>query len=289
MGKSFNAYIENSIRQNWELPALSDFKGVAYSYKDIARKIEKMHILMEAAEIKKGDKIAICGRNSSHWAVAFFATLTYGAVAVPILHEFKPDNVHHIVNHSEAKLLFVGDVVYENLDVSKMPNLTGIILINDFSVLQSESEKLTDARNHLNQYFGDKFPSRFRREDVSYHKDTPEELAIINYTSGSTGFSKGVMLPYRAMWSNLKYCYEHIDFLQPGDNIVSLLPMAHMYGMMVELCTCFAKGCHIHFLTRNPSLRIILDAFEQTHPRFVITVPLILEKIIRSKIFPLLE
>ena len=219
MDKSFNAYIENSIRDNWELTALSDFKGVSYSYKDIARKIEKMHILMEAAGIKKGDKIAICGRNSSHWAVAFFATLTYGAVVVPILHEFKPDNVHHIVNHSEAKLLFVGDVVYENLDKSKMPNLSGIILINDFSVLLSKSKKLTDAREHLNQYFGDKYPERFRREDVSYHKDSPEELALINYTSGSTGFSKGVMLPYRSLWTNLKYCYENFEFLHPGPHV----------------------------------------------------------------------
>lgn len=289
MDKSFNAYIENSIRDNWELTALSDFKGVSYSYKDIARKIEKMHILMNAAGIEKGDKIAICGRNSAHWAVAFFATLTYGAVAVPILHEFKPDNVHHIVNHSEAKLLFVGDAVYENLDKSKMPNLTGIILNNDFSILHSTCEKLLDARHHLNQYFGDKYPERFRREDVAYHKDSPEELALINYTSGSTGFSKGVMLPYRALWNNLKYCYENLFFMKAGDDIVSMLPMAHMYGLMVELCLGFAKGCHIHFLTRVPSPKIIMDAFAEIKPRIVIAVPLIIEKIIRTKIFPMLE
>lgn len=287
--KSFNIYIENSIRDNWELTALSDFKGVSYSYKDIARKIEKMHILMEAAGIEKSDKIAICGRNSAHWAVAFFATLTYGAVAVPILHEFKPDNVHHIVNHSEAKLLFVGDVVYENLDKSKMPNLTGIILINDFSLLHSVSDKLSDARHHLNQYFGDKYPERFRKEDVSYHKDSPEELALINYTSGSTGFSKGVMLPYRSLWNNLKFCYENLDFLHAGDPVVSMLPMAHMYGLMVEICTCFARGCHIHFLTRVPSPKVIMDAFAEVKPRVVIAVPLIIEKVIRSKVFPLLE
>ena len=289
MDKSFNAYIENSIRENWELTALSDFKGVSYNYKDIARKIEKMHILMEAAGVKKGDKIAICGRNSSHWAVAFFATLTYGAVVVPILHEFKPDNIHHIVNHSESKLLFVGDVVYENIDKSKMPGLTGIILINDFSVLHSQSEKLIDAREHLNQYFGDKYPERFRREDVSYHKDSPDELALINYTSGSTGFSKGVMLPYRSLWTNLKFCYDNMTYINPGDQVVSMLPMAHMYGLMVELCNCFAKGCHIHFLTRIPSPKIILDAFAEVKPRAVISVPLIIEKIVRGKVFPLLE
>lgn len=289
MDKSFNAYIENSIRENWELTALSDFKGVSYNYKDIARKIEKMHILMEAAGVKKGDKIAICGRNSSHWAVAFFATLTYGAVVVPILHEFKPDNIHHIVNHSESKLLFVGDVVYENIDKSKMPGLTGIILINDFSVLHSRSKKLIDAREHLNQYFGDKYPERFRREDVSYHKDSPDELALINYTSGSTGFSKGVMLPYRSLWTNLKFCYDNMTYINHGDQVVSMLPMAHMYGLMVELCNCFAKGCHIHFLTRIPSPKIILDAFAEVKPRAVISVPLIIEKIVRGKVFPLLE
>ena len=289
MDKSFNAYIENSIRENWELTALSDFKGVSYNYKDIARKIEKMHILMEAAGVKKGDKIAICGRNSSHWAVAFFATLTYGAVVVPILHEFKPDNIHHIVNHSESKLLFVGDVVYENIDKSKMPGLTGIILINDFSVLHSQSKKLIDARVHLNQYFGDKYPERFRREDVSYHKDSPDELALINYTSGSTGFSKGVMLPYRSLWTNLRFCYDNMTYINPGDQVVSMLPMAHMYGLMVELCNCFAKGCHIHFLTRIPSPKIILDAFAEVKPRAVISVPLIIEKIVRGKVFPLLE
>lgn len=289
MEKSFNAYIENSIRENWELTALSDFKGVSYSYKDIARKIEKMHILMEAAGVKKGDKIAICGRNSSHWAVAFFATLTYGAVVVPILHEFKPDNIHHIVNHSESELLFVGDVVYENIDKSKMPHLTGIILVNDFSVLHSTSSKLINAREHLNQYFGDKYPERFRKEDVSYHKDQPEELALINYTSGSTGFSKGVMLPYRSLWTNLKFCYDNMTYLHAGDQVVSMLPMAHMYGLMVELCNCFAKGCHIHFLTRMPSPKIIMDAFAEIKPRVIITVPLIIEKVIRGKVFPMLE
>ena len=262
---------------------------MSYNYKDIARKIEKMHILMEAAGVKKGDKIAICGRNSSHWAVAFFATLTYGAVVVPILHEFKPDNIHHIVNHSESKLLFVGDVVYENIDKGKMPGLTGIILINDFSVLHSQSKKLIDAREHLNQYFGDKYPERFRREDVSYHKDSPDELALINYTSGSTGFSKGVMLPYRSLWTNLKFCYDNMTYINPGDQVVSMLPMAHMYGLMVELCNCFAKGCHIHFLTRIPSPKIILDAFAEVKPRAVISVPLIIEKIVRGKVFPLLE
>lgn len=289
MQQSFNAYIENSIREYWELVALSDFKGVSYQYKDIARKIEKLHILMNATGIQKGDKIAICGRNSSHWAVAFFATLAYGAVAVPILHEFKADNVHHIVNHSDAKLLFVGDVVWENLNESQMPNLNAIILINDFSVLMSKKKSLTDAREHLNEYFGKKFPNRFTKDDVKYYEDQPDELALINYTSGSTGFSKGVMLSYRSIWSNLKFCLENLDFLREGDGTVSMLPMAHMYGLAVELMHPFAKGCHIHFLTRIPSPKIIMDAFAEVKPKLIVAVPLIIEKIIKTKVFPLLD
>ena len=289
MAQSFNIYFEESIKKNWELPALSDFKGVAYHYKDIARKIEKIHILFEAAGVEKGDRIAICGRNSSHWAVSMYATLAYGAVAVPVLHEFKADNVHNIVNHSEAKLLFVGDMVWENLNDEMMPDLTGIILLNDFSVLKSNSEKLTEARRHLNELFGKKFPERFTAENISYHKDSPEELAIINYTSGSTGFSKGVMLPYRALHANLKFCLDNLPWLKTGDNAVSMLPMAHMYGLMIELFNPFSKGCHIHFLTRIPSPKIILDAFAECKPPIIIAVPLIIEKIIKNKVFPLLD
>lgn len=289
MQTSFNRYIENAIIENWERIALSDFNGVSYSYKDIARKIAKLHILLEASGIKKGDKVAICGRNSSHWAVSFFATLTYGAVAVPILHEFKADNVHHIVNHSDAKVLFVGDVVWENLNDQQMPDLNAIILINDFSVLKTDKKELITAREHLNEFFGKKYPSRFTKEDVKYHEDSLDELALINYTSGSTGFSKGVMLSYRSIWSNLKFCNENLDFLQAGDGTVSMLPMAHMYGLAIELMNPFAKGCHIHFLTRVPSPKVIMDAFAEIKPKMIVAVPLIIEKIIKTKVFPLLE
>ncbi len=287
--KSFNEYIENSIKENWERIALSDFEGVSYHYKDIARKITKLHLLLESADIQKGDKVAICGRNSAHWAVAFFATITYGAVPVPILHEFKADNVHHIVNHSESKLLFVGDMVWENLNEAKMSDLTGIILLTDFSILTSKSEKLLDTRCHLNEYFGKKYPERFTPEDVHYYRDSPEELAVINYTSGSTGFSKGVMLPYRSLWSNVKFCVENLPFLQAGDGMVCMLPLAHMYGMVIEMIHPFAKGCHLHFLTRVPSPKIIMDAFATVKPKLIIAVPLIIEKIIKTKVFPLLE
>ncbi len=287
--KCFNEYIENSIKENWERIALSDFDGVSYHYKDIARKIAKLHLILESADIQKGDKVAICGRNSAHWAVAFFATITYGAVPVPILHEFKADNVHHIVNHSEAKLLFVGDMVWENLNEAHMSDLTGIILLTNFSVLTSKSKKLSETRHHLNELFGKKYPERFTPEDVHYYRDSPDELAVINYTSGSTGFSKGVMLPYRSLWSNVKFCVENLPYLQPGDGIVCMLPMAHMYGMVIEMIHPFAKGCHLHFLTRVPSPKIIMDAFASVKPKLIIAVPLIIEKIIKTKVFPLLE
>ena len=287
--ESFNTYIEDAIKSNWERIALSDFDGVSYHYKDIARKIAKIHLLLESAEIKKGDKIAICGRNSAHWAVAFFFFFSYGVMLLPILHEFKADNIHHIVNHSEAKLLFVGDGVWENLNENLMKNLTGIFLLNDFSLLKSKNKKLTDTRDRLNECFGKKYPSRFTPEAVSYYKDSPDELAVINYTSGTTGFSKGVMLPYRSLWSNVEFCLEHLPYLTAGDGIVCMLPMAHMYGMVIEMIHPFAKGCHLHFLTRIPSPKIIMDAFATVKPKLIIAVPLIIEKIIKTKVFPLLD
>ncbi len=288
MEQSFNAYIENSVKNNWDLDALTDYKGATLQYKDVARKIEKLHIIFEASGIKKGDKIALCGRNSSHWGVAFFATLTYGAVIVPILHEFKADNVHNIVNHSEAKLLFVGDQVWENLNEAAMPILEGIILVNDFSLLVSRSKKLTNARNNLNALFGQKFPKNFRKEHVSYHKDNPEELAAINYTSGTTSYSKGVMLPYRSFWSNTKFAFEVLS-LKPGDKIISMLPMAHAYGLAFEFLYEFAVGCQIYFLTRTPSPKIISQAFAEVKPNLIIAVPLIIEKIMKKNVLPKIQ
>lgn len=288
MEQSFIAYIENSIKNNWDLNALTDYNGATLQYKDVARKIEKIHIIFEESGIKKGDKIAICGRNSSHWGVAFLATLTYGAVSVPILHEFKADNVHNIVNHSEAKLLFVGDIVWENLNEAAMPLLEGVVAVQDFSILVSRSKKLTHAREHLNEMFGKKFPKNFRTEHISYHKDQPEELAVINYTSGTTSYSKGVMLPYRSLWSNVKFAFEVLP-LQPGNKIVSMLPMAHMYGLAFEFLYEFAIGCQIFFLTRMPSPKIIFQAFAEVKPNLVVAVPLIIEKIIKKNVLPKLQ
>lgn len=288
METSFIKFIHDSIQQHWELDALTDYKGATLQYNDVARKIEKLHIMFEASGVAKGDKIALCGRNSAHWGVAFLAVLTYGAVAVPILHEFKADNVHNIVNHSDAKLLFVGDMVWENLNEAEMPNLEGIILINDYSLLVSRSERLTHAREHLNEMFGRRYPRQFRREMISYHQDSPDELAMINYTSGTTSYSKGVMVPYRALWSNTRFAYEVLS-LEPGDKVVSMLPMAHMYGMAFEFIYEFCCGCHIYYLTRVPSPKIIFQAFNEVKPRIIIAVPLIIEKIIKKSVMPRLE
>ena len=288
--KSFIALIEQSIKKNWDLDALTDYKGVTYQYKDVARKIEKLHIIFEESGVKKGDKIALCGRNMSHWGVAFLATVTYGAIVVPILHEFKPDQVHNIVNHSEAKLLFVGDVVWEGLDEIAMPSLEGIVLMNDYSILVSRSEKLTFAREHLNELFGKKFPKNFRKEHINYYKDSADELLVLNYTSGTTSFSKGVMLPARSMWSNIEFGKEKLNkILKPGDSVVSMLPMAHMYGLAFEFLYEFCNGCHVYFLTRMPSPKIILQAFAEVKPKIVIAVPLIIEKIIKKNVLPKLE
>jgi long-chain acyl-CoA synthetase len=285
---SFNARIEESIKNFWDYDALTDYKGATLQYQDVARKIEKLHILFENSGVQKGDKIALCGRNMSNWAVAFLATLTYGAVAVPVLHEFTADQIHHIVNHSEAKLLFVGDVVAKQIDPDKMPGLEGIIYIPDYSLLVSRSEALTTARENLNRFFGEKYPKFFRKEFVNYYKEEdPNQLCIINYTSGTTGFSKGVMIPYRAMWSNLDFASEVLDKeLRPGDNTISILPMAHMYGMAFEFIKEFMTGCHIYYLTRVPSPAVVAQAFKDVRPIIIIAVPLVIEKIIKKKVFP---
>ena len=287
---SFNSYIENNIKDNWDKDALTDYKGATLQYHDVARKIEKLHILFENSGVQKGDKIAICGRNSSHWAVAFLATLTYGAVIVPIQNEFTPEQIHNIVNHSESKLLFVGDVVATTIDTEAMPDLEGVIYIPDYSLVLSRSEKLSYAREHLNELFGKKYPKYFHQEHVAYHKDGSEELAMINYTSGTTGFSKGVMLPYRALWSNLDFTLQNIGTkIKSGSNMVCILPMAHMYGLLVEFLFGFCMGNHLYFLTRLPSPSLIQQTFAEIKPSIIISVPLIDENKIRKKIFPLIE
>ena len=287
---SFNAYIQKAIIDNWDQDALTDYQGITLQFHDVARKIEKIHILFENSGIGKGDKIAICGRNSAHWAVSYLATLTYGAVAVPILHEFNGEQIQNIVNHSGSKLLFIGDYAVKTIDPETMPNLEAIINIPDFSLLISRSESITYAREHLNMMFGSKYPMAFRKEHVNYYQDSADEMALINYTSGTTGFSKGVMLPYRSLWSNVEFIINRLGKkVRPGDNLLSILPMAHMYGMAVEFLFGFCHGCHLFFLTRLPSPAIIAQAFADVQPTLIVTVPLIIEKIIRKRVFPKIQ
>ena len=289
METTLNGYLQSSVRKNWEELALTDFNGVSFQYRDIARKIAKLHLLYEQAGVKRGDKIALCGKNSSQWAVAFLSAITYGAVAVPILHEFKADNIHHLVTHSEAKFFYTDDAIWENLDPDSMNGLEGVIRLHDYSLIMSRNKRLTNAREHLNEIFGKRYPERFTPDDVVYYKEKKDELALINYTSGSMGFSKGVMLTYNNLWSNIQFTIDGLTFLNPGDGIVCMLPLAHMYGLIVELLHPLVKGCHVYFLTRMPSPRVILEAFATVRPKLIVTVPLIIEKIVKTKVFPLLD
>ena len=286
---SFIGYIEQSIARNWDRDALTDYKGATLQYKDVARKIAKFHIVLESVGIKPGDKIAVCGRNSAHWAVTFLATITYGAVIVPILHEFKADNIHNIVNHSEAKLLFVGDQAWEYLNEDLMPSLMGIVLLTDFTPVVCRDQRLMDAFEHRNAIYGQQYPKNFRPEHIRYrHEESPEELSIINYTSGTTGYSKGVMLPYRSIRSNIDYCREMRPILA-GDHIVSMLPLGHVFGMVYDFLYGICMGAHLFFLTRMPSPKIIEQSFAEIKPRIISCVPLIVEKIIKKNILPRLD
>ncbi len=288
--QSVNKLLEKSFRENWDRPALSNYKGQDLAYRDVARRIAKLHIAFEQCGLEKGDKVAICSRNQANWGVSFLATLTYGAVPVPILHEFKPGNIHYLVNHSEAKVLFVDDVIWENLSEAEMPGLYVVVQINNFNFLYSKTEEMSQVRQHLNESFGHKYPNNFGPEDLDYYEDKADELAVINYTSGTSGFSKGVMVPYRALWSNIEFA--HVQAMPQLDNnteVVSMLPSAHMYGMMFEFLFEMTIGAHVHFLTRVPSPKIIMQAFADIKPHIIIAVPLIIEKVYKSKLKPILD
>ena len=288
--KSVNKIIENSLRDNWDKPALSNYQGITLSYRDVARRIAKLHIAFEQCGLQKGDKVAICSRNQANWGVSFLAALTYGAVAVPILHEFKPGNIHYLVNHSEARVLFVDDVIWEGLTADEMPDLAVVVQINTFKFLYAATEELAQVREHLNEEFGHRYPNNFEPENLDYYEDSPEELAIINYTSGTSGFSKGVMIPYRALYSNIEFAAKDAcPMLKAGMNVVSMLPTAHMYGMMFEFLFEMTIGMHVHFLSRVPSPKIIMKAFSEIHPDIIIAVPLVMEKVYKSKLKPLID
>ena len=282
-------YIAQTLRENWDREALTDFKGQSLQYRAVARKIAKLHIAFEAGGIQKGDRIAFVGRNSAQWSVALLATITYGAVAVPILHDFKPDTIHHLINHSGARLAFMDGTAEENTDPEAMKGLEGIVQISDYSLVMSRNEKLTYAREHLNELFGKKYPERFTPADVKFDPIAPDTVMLINYTSGSTGFSKGVMLTEHALWSNLQFCWDGLSFLEPGDDMICMLPLAHMFGLMVEMLHPLVKGCHVNFLTRTPSPKIIMAAYAEIRPKLIVAVPLIIDKIIRTRVFPMLD
>ena len=287
--KSVNKIFEESFKKNWDRPAISNYQGATLKFGDVARRMEKLHIMFESCGLQKGDKVAICSRNQANWAVSFLATMTYGAIPVPLLHEFKSANIHHLVNHSEAKILFVDDVIWEGLHEDEMPNLQAIIQVNTFKLLFSADEKITEAREHLNELFGRKYPMAFTADAINYYEDSADELAIINYTSGTSGFSKGVMIPYRAVWSNLMFGNKVLPQLNHTSKVVSMLPCAHMYGLMFEVLYELSVGCHVHFLSRLPSPKIIMQALAEVKPSVVIAVPLVIEKIYKTKVKPILE
>lgn len=281
----FLGLIKSSISTNWDKPAFSDYNGSTLLFKDFAQKIAELHIIFETIEVQKGDKIALCGRNCTNWAVTFFAAMSYGAVVTTILHDFDGESIHNIVNHCDAKVFFVGEHVWDKVDPLKIPNVKTIITIEDYAIQKSRSQELNQVCDNLSIVFKNKYPKGFSQNDLIFHQEQPEEMALINYTSGTTSKPKGVMIPYRSLWSNTKFAIESISFVKPGDGIVSMLPMAHMYGLAFEILLSVAKGCHVHFLTRLPSPQIIMGAFEKVKPTLIIAVPLIIEKIIVSKVF----
>ena len=286
---SVNKLYQEAFRKNWDRPAISNYHGETLHYKDVARRMEKLHIMFEECGLEKGHKVAICSRNQANWAVTFLAIMTYGAVPVPLLHEFKSANIHHLVNHSEAKILFVDDVIWEGLSESEMPDLQAIIQVNTFKILYAADERIVEAKNHLNELFGRKYPEAFEPQMLDYYEDSEDELAVINYTSGTSGFSKGVMIPYRAILSNLQFAKKVLPQLNDKSRVVSMLPCAHMYGLMFEVLYELSAGCHVHFLSRLPSPKIIMQALSEVKPKIVIAVPLVIEKIYKSKVKPVLE
>ena len=288
MEENFLYYIEHSIRIHWEEPALTDYQGQTHTFGDVAHHIARLHLLFEESGIRRGDKIALCSRNQTNWGIAFLAILSYGAVAVPILHEFKADNIRHIVNHSEARILFAGTPIWEELQKEEMPKPETVIKMEDYSLFYKTNPALAKAHGHWEELFRQKYPAALRPEDIHYEPDQPDQLAMINYTSGTTSASKGVMLSYRSMWSNLKYALDKMGY-NPGERLVSILTMAHMYGLAFELIYPFASGTHVYFISKTPAPKIINEIFSAVRPNLIVAVPLIIEKIIKRRVFPQLE
>lgn len=283
---SFLSLIEQSIRNHWEMPSMTDFDGKTYYYKDFAQEIDKLHHIFKAADIKRGDKISICGKNSANWAIGFFATLSYGAVAVSILHEFDRESVQYIVDHSDSVMFLVDKSIYNEINPEAIPNVKSVFSLDNFKLLASEDKNLMDFVTNAESFFADKYKRGFFINDISFRKDKPEELAVINYTSGTTSSPKGVMLPYRSLWSNTVFANVNLPYIVAGDSIVSMLPMAHTYGLAFEVLNPISMGIHINFLGKTPSPRILISKFAEIKPKLVLAVPLIIEKIVTKNVFP---
>ncbi|MFO7924414.1 MAG: AMP-binding protein [Bacteroidales bacterium] len=289
MKENFIQFIETSINNNWDITAFSDYKGASYKYSDVAHRIARIHIAFEQGGIKKGDKIALLGKNSAHWTIVYLATISYGAVIVPVLPDFRPNDVHHIVNHSDSIVLFVADSILETLKEQEMTNLMAIFSVNDFSLLSDKGNAgLREKMSSIDQLFAEKYPDGLTPENFNLEEVPNSDLAVISYTSGTTGFSKGVMLPHNSIVSNVVYAHNNMP-LEPGDSIVSFLPLAHSYGCAFEFLFPFTLGCHITFLTKTPSPQVILGSFKEIRPRLVLAVPLIIEKIYKKQLLPTLE
>ena len=288
--KSVNKLLESSIRNNWDRDALSNYEGITLKYKDIAQKIELLHIAFEKCGLVKGDKVALCSRNQANWGVCFLASLSYGAVPVPILHEFKPESIHYLVNHSDARVLFVDEVMWEGLSETEMPGLEAVVQMTDFQFLYYKGQDAGKVRESIVGAFAQKYPEGLRPDDLDFYEDSADELALINYTSGTSGFSKGVMIPYRALYINIWFA---TNVAEPQMNceseVVAMLPSAHMYGMMFEFLFEMTIGAHVHFLTRTPSPKVIMKAFSEIHPDVIIAVPLIIEKLYKSQVKPVVD
>ena len=286
---SFLGLIEQSFRNNWNARAMTDFEGKTFYYRDFAREIDQLHEYFNAAGIQRGDKISICGKNSARWAIVFFATLSYGAVAVSILHEFDNESVQFIVDHSDSKIFFVDEAIWKRIDETTLPQVENVFSLDDFALLKSTSDQMSAFVHAAPSYFEKKYESGFFVNDLSFRTEKPEELAVINYTSGTTSSPKGVMLPYRSLWSNTKFANDSLEFIHAGDNIVCMLPMAHAYGLSFEVLNSISMGCHIYFLGKTPSPKVLMEAFAEYKPKLVLAVPLIIEKIVNRNVLPKLN
>ena len=283
----FISYVEDSIRKNWEKEALSNYREKGYTYREITAIMVKQHMAFREYGIREGDTIALLGRNSANWCATYLAVVTYGAVVVPILPDFKPDDLHNIINHSDSKILFADDKLWESLEPEKVKDLQCVMSLDSFEMLLSRSGKITEIYKSLDDKFSQAYPA-FSPADIKFSGIDNEKLAVLSYTSGTTGFSKGVMIPHRSLAANIRYAQKNMP-LEPGDKVVSFLPLAHTYGCAFEFLFPFTYGCHITILTKTPSPQILIQAFKEIRPRLILSVPLVIEKVYKKQLLPVIS